>query len=124
MNTEEEEERRQAVAWNLSSALVSEIQSLLLEATRNYNAGRIKQAYWYMKSVKLRFVQSLTDDERKDLKKKEIFFQKVSNGIIKPNTPNLKWDLCAIYENYNIAVMDLLNSYGYLIPTKKEATGL
>lgn len=110
------------VEWNLSAALVSEIQSLLLRATTTYNRGNILQAFYFMKSIKLRFIQSLDNIERKKLRSIEGIFSKVKRGYLKIGKLNSRDSLVVIYEKYSISIMDLLQLYGYLIPLKKDTT--
>ncbi len=110
------------VEWNLSAALVAEIQTLLLKATAAYNKGGIPQAFYFMKSIKFRFVQSLDKDERKKLRSIEGIFSKIKRGYLKIGSYNSKDSLSIVYERYNIEIMDLLQLYGYLIPLKKDST--
>ncbi len=103
------------VEWNLSSALIAEIQSLLSISTRLYLAGNLKKAFWALKAVKFRFIQSLENKERTSLRKIEKDFYEAIN--------NKKTNVMAfLYEKYTEEIMDLLEAYGYLIPKKKDST--
>lgn len=101
------------VEWNLSSALIAEIQSLLSISTRLYLAGNLKKAFWALKAVKFRFIQSLETKERESLRKIEKDFYEASNN---------KNKMAYFYEKYTEDIMDLLEAYGYLIPKKKDST--
>ena len=99
------------VEWNLSSGIVSEIQNLLNTANRLYINGNILKAFWCLKSVKFRFIQSLAPNERKALRKIEksfydevlsdpkAFCQNVSIidrgsfGVINENTNSVQFDI-------------------------------
>ncbi len=102
------------VEWNLSSGIVSEIQNLLNTANRLYINGNILKAFWCLKSVKFRFIQSLAPDERKDLRKIEKSFYDQRQEF---NRNKMAYH----YEDYNEKIMDLLDVYGYLIPKKKDS---
>ena len=68
------------VEWNLSSALIAEIQSLLSISSKLYLVGNLKKAFWSLKAVKFRFIQSLNNDERKKLRDIEKDFDKSINN--------------------------------------------
>ena len=102
------------VEWNLSSGIVSEIQNLLNTANRLYINGNILKAFWCLKSVKFRFIQSLALDERKALRKIEKSFYDERQELNKNK-------MAYHYEDYNEKIMDLLDVYGYLIPKKKDS---
>ncbi len=102
------------VEWNLSSGIVSEIQNLLNTANRLYINGNILKAFWCLKSVKFRFIQSLAPDERKALRKIEKSFYDQRQEL---NRNKMAYH----YEDYNEKIMDLLDVYGYLIPKKKDS---
>ncbi len=103
------------VEWNLSSGIVSEIQNLLNTANRLYINGNILKAFWCLKSVKFRFIQSLTKPERKNLKEieKSFYDQRQESNRNK---------MAYYYEEYNEKIMDSLDDYGYLIPKKKDSS--
>lgn len=67
-----------------------------------------------MKAVKFRFIQSLDTDERTGLKKLE-------KNFVKGIKENKKGYMAYIYEEYTEKIMDHLESYGYLIPKKKDS---
>ncbi|KKM69990.1 hypothetical protein LCGC14_1445180 [marine sediment metagenome] len=102
------------VEWNLSSGIVSEIQNLLNTANRLYINGNILKAFWCLKSVKFRFIQSLAPNERKALRKIEKSFYDERQELNKNK-------MAYHYEDYNEKIMDLLDVYGYLIPKKKDS---
>ena len=106
--------RSDQVEWNLSSAVIGEIQSLLGISNRAYLNGNLSKAFWCLKAVKFRFIQSLEPDERNDLKELEKKFMK---GIREKK----KGYRAYIYEEYTEMIMDLLESYGYLIPKQKDS---
>lgn len=102
------------VEWNLSSALIAEIQNLLSISNRAYLNGNLIKAFWCLKAVKFRFIQSLDPEERKELKELEKDFTKA----IKEHK---KSERAYIYEHYTEKIMDFLQLYGYLIPLKKDS---
>lgn len=102
------------VEWNLSSALVTEISTLLNSANRLYLNGNVVKAFWCLKSVKFRFVQSLSPEERTKLKNIEIDFYEKK----KEKSPS---GMGFYFEEYNELIMDYLDAYGYLIPKKKDS---
>ena len=103
----------QQVEWNLSSAIILEIQALLNKASGYYNGHNIRKAFWTLKTLKFRFIQSLDKPEREELKTIEKDF--IDNH-------NSKGKVIIIYENYAEKIMDLLDSYGYLLQRKKDST--
>ena len=103
------------VEWNLSSGIVSEIQNLLNTANRLYINGNILKAFWCLKSVKFRFIQSLAKDERKELKK-------IEKNFYDERQESNRNKMAYYYEEYNEKIMDLLDDYGYLIPKKKDSS--
>jgi len=102
------------VEWNLSSAVIGEIQTLLGISNRSYLNGNLSKAFWCLKAVKFRFIQSLNTEERNGLKKLEKSFML---GI----KERKKGYMAYIYEGYTEKIMDLLELYGYLIPKKKDS---
>ena len=109
----DERHTTQQVEWNLSSAIILEIQALLSKASNYYLGQNIKKAFWTLKTLKFRFIQSLDVDERKELKEIEKDF--VSNH-------KNKGKVIILYESYAEKIMDLLDSYGYLLQKKKDST--
>ena len=103
------------VEWNLSSGIVGEIQSLLGISNRAYVSGNLSKAFWCLKAVKFRFIQSLDTKERKELRKLEKEFL----GAINSRKKN---EMAYYYEEYIELIMDNLETYGYLIPKKKDST--
>ncbi|KKN40797.1 hypothetical protein LCGC14_0730130 [marine sediment metagenome] len=108
----EEKLSSQQVDWNLAAAILGEIQQLLGTATRLYLAGNITKAFWTLKAVKFRFIQSLNEDERKNLKRLEKKFRKYINRSEAK---------AYVYDLYQEVIMDLLETYGYLIQKKKDS---
>lgn len=102
------------VEWNLSSAIIAEIQNLLNKANNLYLLGNLPKAFWSLKAVKFRFIQSLDSKERKKLRELEKDFL-----IAQRN--NERGSMAYYYEEYTEQIMDLLESYGYLIPKKKDS---
>ncbi len=102
------------VEWNLSSALIAEIQSLLSISNRAYLGGNLARAFWCLKTVKFRFIQSLDKEERGVLKELEKKFIKAIRAKQKPV-------MAYLYEEYTEKIMDFLQQYGYLIPKKKDS---
>ncbi len=102
------------VEWNLSSALIAEIQSLLSISNRAYLNGNLSKAFWCLKTVKFRLIQSLDPKERTSLKEIEMNFMKAMKERKKPM-------MAYLYEKYTENIMDYLEAYGYLIPKKKDS---
>ncbi len=102
------------VEWNLSSGIVSEIQNLLNTSNRLYINGNILKAFWCLKSVKFRFIQSLMETERTDLRN-------IEKSFYEERQESNRNKMTFFYEEYNEKIMDLLDEYGYLIPKKKDS---
>ncbi len=99
------------VEWNLSQALIAEMQYLLTTANKLFLSGNLDRAFWALKAVKFRFIQSLDPEERKKLKEIEKdFYDNMKNKNQQART----------YDKYNETIMDYLEAYGYLIPQKKD----
>lgn len=103
------------LAWNLSQGLVMEISQLLVQANTYYTKAEYDKAFSIMRAIKLRFIQNLSQEERIRLTRKEIEFLKAKKTR---SVSKMGWN----YEEYNIAIMDLLEKYGFLISKKSDAT--
>ncbi|HEC37461.1 hypothetical protein LCGC14_0476660 [marine sediment metagenome] len=103
------------VEWNLSSAVIGQIQSLLEISSRAYLNGNLSKAFWCLKASKFRFIQSLNPKERKSLRNMEMKFMKAMKQ-------RKKSMMAYLYEEYTEKLMDYLEAYGYLIPKKKDST--
>lgn len=110
-----EEPREEQVAWNLSSSLIMEIANLLQRSSNNYLTGNITKAFWSLKAIKLRIIQSLNLDERKEFKKLE---EKMINARSEQSDSNISLH----FEEYNELLMDKLEKYGYTISKKEDMT--
>lgn len=128
-------EKNEQVEWNLSSSLIIELADLLRRASNCYlqmnMAGYIK-SFETLKAIKLRIVASLKKEERQAFKKLENEFYKVASRIPPDSS---EWDkaylsalqkakpeIIKLLDNYNEAIMDSLESYGYLIPKKQDTS--
>lgn len=109
------------VEWNLSSAIVGEIQRLLSVSTTAYLNGNLVKAFWCLKAVKFRFIQSLTKDmgEEKGERSK---LKGIEKSFYESSKKNKRNEMAYYYDIYTETIMDLLEEYGYLIPKKKDST--
>jgi hypothetical protein len=106
-------------AWNLSIALLYEMQNLLQAASNNYLAGRIDMWFFNLKAVKMRIIADLDEDERLKLKKLE-----VDIAIALENWRLKKGSAAAVeqIENYNEQLFDLMEKYGLLLKKARDTT--
>jgi len=116
--SENEEKNSEQVSWNLSQALINEISSLLLQSNTQYLQGKIDQAFFSLKAIKLRIIQNLSEEECQAFRKLEnLSFLKLEKA-----TEQQKLFLIGRnYENYNNLVMRSLQKYGFLIPFKQSS---
>lgn len=124
-----QQDHNSQVAWNLSSSLIMEVSELLVKADQEYLQGKPDNAYYSMKAIKMRIVNSLNAEERKYLKAME---SKVVRWVSIANMYASKYKykeasqaravLAEKYEEYNETIMDLLDKYGYLIQRKEDKT--
>lgn len=114
------------VSWNLSQAVIYELQNLLTQATNNYIRGDPIKSYFCLKAVKMRVIASFKPEERKSLRKLEIDIAEQITQIRKEEDSLRKQELLNIfsahYEFYNEKLIDLLDKYGYLISKKQETS--
>lgn len=125
-------DEQEQVSWNMSYGLIVEISQLLAEANRNWLNGCFDKAFFSLKGVKMRISQTLSTEERqalKDLEAKKVpsvtLFREMKakykgNDILLSDA--LREYTAIQYENYNEALMDLLETKGFLISKKKDAS--
>ena len=101
------------VSWNISQGLLIDISNTLAHANNYYLRGNTSKWFYYLKAVKMRVIQSLKPDERKEFSSKE---SKITNS-----NP-LKDNVSLLIEEYNELLMDKLNKYGYLIRPELDST--
>lgn len=120
------------VSWNLSQALIMELGNLLRRASDYYIRANYQLALNSLQAVRQRIIQSLDPTERKDLRNQEVELQKLIYGESQENTGfkvtskfyKIRAELQHKFEDYNEALMDLLEKYGYLINKKEDQTNL
>jgi len=117
-------EINERVSWNLAEALIIQLGNLLAQSNSNYLNGRIDKAFFCLKVIRQRIIQSLKPDERKQIIELEKEF--VGNGFSKVNQikeyQNQKQKQMVVYEKYNTLIMDFLEKYGYLIKKQEDDT--
>lgn len=123
-----EDNQPEQVSWNLSQALLAEIAGLLLKASNYYVSGNYWQSFDCLKAAKLRFIQSLKQNERDMFVEQEkiiINLLKFHHPQLANSNPNLWCRLRGVIssevDRYNIMLMDTLNKYGYLIKAQEDS---
>jgi len=123
------------VAWNASQGLIMEISNRRSLANSYFIQGNIRKAFSTLISIKQSVIQSFHDDERTKLKVFEDKFGSISYALYSSiansfNSEMNKANRMAIslanklYSEYNNLLMDLLNSRGYLIGEKSDASSM
>lgn len=103
------------VSWNIAQGFVIDLANTLALANKLYFRGEIKKWFFCLKSLKLRIIQSLKPDERKEFSNKEDKIRSIS--------PLRDYDkLIKAIEDYNEYLMDKLNKYGYLMKPEMDST--
>ena len=122
------------VSWTLSLELIKQLANLLQQATYYYLKGDIENAFFRMKTVRMRIIQNLKEDKKNKERTKcfELEAEFVKNKIIRDvnldgvldnkDRRNIKENQMRIYEEYNTLIMDLLEKYGYLIRKREDNT--
>lgn len=121
------------VSWNASQGIIMEVSNRRSYANAFFINGDIKKAFNTLISIKQSVVQSFSDTQRNSLKKIEEKFNECS-GFLSSSSANsfnkknreaysLATKLAKkIYSEYNDKLMDLLNTYGYLIGEQTDAS--
>lgn len=121
------------VAWNASQGIIMEISNRRAAANTNYISGRIKIAMNNLIAIKQSVIQSIKDNERKELRIIESKFNQISPALSigysnSFNSKDRKIFLEAnsiskkIYSEYNDKLMDILQDRGYLVGEKSDAS--
>ena len=126
------------VAWNLSQAIIAELQKLLTASSVAYLKKDFPKMFSCLKAVKLRVISNLDKAERETLKSMEGIIEK-NMGVFDFLSTELLFDhdeltvkkarsqamrLIKKIEDYNEIVMDLLEKYGFLISKSDDKTNL
>ena len=106
-------------AWNLSQALLWEIQLHLQSASNNYLAGHIDKWYFCLKAIKFRIISNLNMDERLKLK---VLEHEISIDLQKWKKNTNEVDVVDKIEAYNEMLFDLMEVYGLLLKKEKDNT--
>jgi len=114
------------VSWNASQGLIMEISNRRSLANTYFIQGNIRKAFLTLTSIKQSVIQSFTEAQRNTLNKIEDKFNRISLALYSSiaNSFNSNQNranklartlACKLYSEYNNSLMDLLDSYGYLI---------
>ena len=120
-----EESEPLQVSWNLSQMLLQEISELLYISSHAFVERRLSKAFESLKGVRMRIVQSLNQEERKQLSTIEEQARQrilIENSVGMPSNiyDGNRGKLAKIVEVYNDMIMDMLEKYGYLIAKKED----
>ena len=121
------------VSWNASEGLIMELSNRRSMANTHFISGNIKKAFNTLISIKQSVIQSFKEEERETLKKIENKFSQISPALVQSlsssfNKSSRKLYINAyklaikFYSEYNDNLMDLLESYGYLIGEQSDAS--
>lgn len=126
-----------ASAFNLTQWWLLEINKCLTNAHNNYANHKPKECYYWLKTAKLKFVSNLTTQERAKLRilerkaadkiqayqsarlKSEGFKSLLEKQKIMGRLHNEALDVC---EDYNEALLDLMEKYQLLLRKKEDKT--
>lgn len=121
-------EGHEQVSWNLSEALIQQLGGLLQQASVYYVDRRYPRCFDCLKAIKLRVIQSLSEEERNNFITKEEDIMLRNNldsneKLIQKEYP--KWldnrkKLVMAIDSYNTLLMDTLQKYGYLIKKQED----
>lgn len=123
------------VAWNASQGLIMEISNRRSLANSYYIQGNIRKAFSTLISIKQSVIQSFEKDERIQLKVIEDKFTRISSALHSSISNSFNSNLnhayklarniaVRLYSDYNDLLMDLLNTRGYLIGEKSDASSM
>ena len=100
------------VSWNLSEGLIRQLSNLLAQSNARYLAGNIEGAFYCLKVVRQRIIQSLKEDEREKCFELEKKFSNNSFSSInqKEQHNNFKMKQYLVYDKYNTLLMDYLEN--------------
>jgi len=124
---------RKQVAWNASEGIIMEISNRRTYANTFFVNGDIKKAINTLIAIKQSVIQSLTKEERESLNVVEQRFNQFVkylnsssansfNSGLRKSYNFAKEKAAEIYSEYNDTLMDLLETYGYLISEKTDAS--
>jgi len=123
------------VAWNASQGLIMELSNRRSLANTYFIQGNIRKAFSTLISIKQSVIQSFHKTERADLKLYETKFNKISSALHSSISNSFNSNLndayklareiaVRVYSDYNDLLMDLLNTRGYLIGEKSDASSM
>lgn len=123
------------VAWNASQGLIMEISNRRSLANTYFIQGNIRKAFSTLISIKQSVIQSFHETERTDLKVHETKFNRISSALHSSISNSFNSNLndayklareiaVRVYSDYNDLLMDLLNTRGYLIGEKSDASSM
>lgn len=127
------EEDIKKVSWNASQGLIMELSNRRSYANTFFVNGDTRKAFNTLVAIKQSVIQSLNEEERKQLVEIETKFERFSAYLHKTSANS--WDVKIrdaflsskklsnkIYADYNEILMDLLDKYGYLIGEQTDAS--
>jgi hypothetical protein len=121
------------VAWNASQGIIAELSSRRTMANTSYISGDLKKAMNCLISIKQSVIQSFKQEERDELEKIELKFNKISLSLSRSSATSFNSKqretfklahsvAVKIYSQYNNRLMDLLQSRGYLVGEMADAS--
>lgn len=127
------QEEVKKVSWNASQGIITEVANRRSYANTFFVNGNIKKAFNTLISVKQSVIQSFGQTERNKLKEIEDKFNKCSGFLSSASANSFSKNIreshslaiklaTKIYSEYNDKLMDLLNTYGYLIGEQTDAS--
>ncbi len=121
------------VSWNVSQGIINEIAHRRSYANTFFVNGDIKKAFNTLISIKQSVIQSFSAEQRTSLEEIEKKFNRCSGFLSRASSNSFNKEIresfqlakslaTKIYSKYNDALMDLLNSYGYLIGEQTDSS--
>ena len=123
------------VSWNASQGLIMEISNRRSMANSYFINRDIKKAFNTLISIKQSVIQLFNDKEREKLQTLEENFSKIEGGLSKSYSSSFDSSSRKVYtqsyllakkfySTYNNALMDLLESRGYLIGEQSDSSSM
>jgi len=102
------------VAFNLSHLMMGELQGLIHLSNKCYLRCDWKGCFHTLRCIKRNVIQSLTKEERKQLKQLE------DTTFLMARTQREKNELRKKTEEYNEMLMDVLEAHGFLVKERED----
>lgn len=114
------------VSWNLSMPLLQQIGNQLQSSNLYFLNGKIEQAFFCLRVIRMRIIHSINTAERKKCSDAEKAFSRNPNNPVneKVKYSTFKEKQYNMYDEYNTIIMDLLEKYGYTIKKQEDHTSI